>query len=118
MILPVLVPAINESTEIGLLAAAPVEATVVHAFPAAAAPEALSVSQPGPPTQIDRSQAPRSYVRVPDTDAHLPVDFAGRTMAAQPKSGGTYDTLIKLLLIGDSGETTALKRVGGADSPS
>ena len=37
-------------------------------------------------------------------------------MAAQPKSGGTYDALIKLLLIGDSGETTALKRVGGADS--
>ena len=35
-------------------------------------------------------------------------------MAAQPKSGGTYDTLIKLLLIGDSG--AALKRVGGADS--
>jgi hypothetical protein len=26
-------------------------------------------------------------------------------MAAPPKSGGTYDTLIKLLLIGDSGES-------------
>ena len=28
--------------------------------------------------------------------------------AAQPKSTGTYDTLIKLLLIGDSGDTRAL----------
>jgi len=37
-------------------------------------------------------------------------------MAAPPKSGGTYDTLIKLLLIGDSGESQLHAGAPGAEA--
>lgn len=37
-------------------------------------------------------------------------------MAAAPKSGGTYDTLIKLLLIGDSGACRRSAEVHDAPS--